>query len=64
MLLAQGLIRRVLGVAKLMGYVSNVNRRIMSLTSKHLIVSYNVFREVDSTFRCHHGMLFVECQQE
>ena len=36
----------------------------MSLTSKHVIVSRNVFREVNSTFKCHQGMLFVECQQE
>ena len=36
----------------------------MSLTSKHVIVSPNVFREVNSTFKCHQGMLFVECQQE
>ena len=64
MLLAQGLIRRVLGVAKLMGYVGNVNKRIMSLTSKHLLVDCNLFREVDSTFKCHQGMLFVESQQE
>ena len=36
----------------------------MSLTSKHVIVSRNVFREVNSTCKCHQGMLFVECQQE
>ena len=34
------------------------------MTSKHVIVSRNVLREVNSTFKCLEGMLFVECQQE
>ena len=49
---------RVVGITE--KKFEKVSKRIMSLTSKHLLVGCNVFREVNSTFKCHQGMLFVE----